>query len=944
LLERRLLLSADIFVTNLAAGTIGEYTNSGQTLNATLVSGLNAPKGIAVSGGDLFVANSGSGTIGEYTTNGATVNASLITGLTDPESIVVSGNTLYVLTGTTGSTYTRLGSYDATTGAAINPTLLSGLYDPVDMTFDGSDFFISEGNEFGSPAAAIAEYDLTGAPVNTSLVAGTFLGLAVSNTNLFAITNSNSVGLYTTAGAATNPSFISPLNAPTTIAINGGDLFVVNSGGSIGEFNSVTGAAVNAALVSGLDNPYGIAVETVGAAARVAFEQQPSDVLTGNNNFPPVTVAVEDANGNLITTDNSNVTVSINTGPTGAQLDGTTTVQAVNGIATFSNLSLLDPGTYTLKASDAALTFATSTAFTVANADIFVTNLAAGTISEYTNLGQTLNATLVSGLNAPKGIAVSGDDLFVANSGSGTVGEYTTSGATVDASLIKGLTDPESIIVSGDTLYVLSGGAGADFKRLGSYDAATGEALDPTLITGLYDPVDVSFDGTDFFISGGNAFGSTAVAIGEYNLAGQPVNASLVTGTFLGLAVADIDNNTDLFAVTHNDSIGLYTTAGATINPSFISPLISPTTIAIDTGDLFVVNSGGSIGEYNSVTGAAVNAALISGLKNNPYGIAIEDVGDADQLAFVQQPSNVLAGSAISPPVTVAVEDENGNLVTNDNSNVTMSINTGGPTGAELGGNATVQAVNGIATFSNLSLVNPGPYTLAATDSDIDLASATSTPFTVTTPPPVVTANPTSLTVAARQTVTFTAAATGLNTPTVQWQVSVNGGSTFRNVPGATSTTYSFTASQSQNGEQFRALFTNSGGSTPTTAASLTVNTNLVPTLVNVVLPATAIAGAKLKARLPVLVTNLGNNFGGFLTYNVYADTGTTLDGNQILVGSFKKYAFIRQGKSHLVTGVRLKSLPATLPAGTYHLIVAMRDPIGLTRVTATTQTVTVTA
>ena len=39
-------------------GTIGEYTTSGAVVNASLVSGLNYPFGIAVSGSNLFVANS----------------------------------------------------------------------------------------------------------------------------------------------------------------------------------------------------------------------------------------------------------------------------------------------------------------------------------------------------------------------------------------------------------------------------------------------------------------------------------------------------------------------------------------------------------------------------------------------------------------------------------------------------------------------------------------------------------------------------------------------------------------------------------------------------------------------------------------------------------------------------------------------------------------------
>jgi hypothetical protein len=68
---------------------ISEYTTSGDTVNADLISsGLYEPDGIAVSGSDLFVTNN-NGTIGEYTTSGATVNAALVTGLDLPQGIAV---------------------------------------------------------------------------------------------------------------------------------------------------------------------------------------------------------------------------------------------------------------------------------------------------------------------------------------------------------------------------------------------------------------------------------------------------------------------------------------------------------------------------------------------------------------------------------------------------------------------------------------------------------------------------------------------------------------------------------------------------------------------------------------------------------------------------------------------------------------------------------------
>ena len=94
----------------------------------------------------------------------------------------------------------------------------------------------------------------------------------------------------------------------------------------------------------------------------------------------------------------------------------------------------------------------------------------------------------------------------------------------------------------------------------------------------------------------------------------------------------------------------------------------------------------------------------------------------------------------------------------------------------------------------------------------------------VASPYPTITTQPANQTVAAGQTATFTAAATGSPTPTVQWQMSTDGGVTFSNVSGATSATLSFTTASSQNGNQYRAVFTNSAGTATTTAATLTVN------------------------------------------------------------------------------------------------------------------------
>ena len=76
-----------------------------------------------------------------------------------------------------------------------------------------------------------------------------------------------------------------------------------------------------------------------------------------------------------------------------------------------------------------------------------------------------------------------------------------------------------------------------------------------------------------------------------------------------------------------------------------------------------------------------------------------------------------------------------------------------------------------------------------------------------------MTTQPASQTVNAGQSVSFTASVNPSSTDTVQWQVSTNGGTTFTPITGATSTTYTFTATAAENGDQYEAVFTNSAGS-----------------------------------------------------------------------------------------------------------------------------------
>jgi uncharacterized repeat protein (TIGR01451 family) len=126
-------------------------------------------------------------------------------------------------------------------------------------------------------------------------------------------------------------------------------------------------------------NPTGTAVDnasifiafnevTVGPPSKLAFYVQPSTAAVNTAISPAVEVEIQDASGNRVTTATNTVTMSIDTNPPDPDgiLSGTLSVAAVDGVATFSNLSIDQLGTgYTLKATSAGLTEVISTTFNI---------------------------------------------------------------------------------------------------------------------------------------------------------------------------------------------------------------------------------------------------------------------------------------------------------------------------------------------------------------------------------------------------------------------------------------------------------------------------------------------------------------------------------------------------------------------------------------------------
>ena len=101
---------------------------------------------------------------------------------------------------------------------------------------------------------------------------------------------------------------------------------------------------------------------TSGASDTVRFYGHPANAAAGQT-LPPVKVSIVSADGGIDTTSSAAVTIFVASGPT-TTLGGTLPVDAVDGIATFSNLVLTDPGTYTFGATSGSAS-SDSTAFTI---------------------------------------------------------------------------------------------------------------------------------------------------------------------------------------------------------------------------------------------------------------------------------------------------------------------------------------------------------------------------------------------------------------------------------------------------------------------------------------------------------------------------------------------------------------------------------------------------
>ncbi|MEP6688026.1 MAG: Ig-like domain-containing protein, partial [Gemmatimonadales bacterium] len=163
--------------------------------------------------------------------------------------------------------------------------------------------------------------------------------------------------------------------SPTTVSTNPNGF--AETQWTLGPNAGSTNNLINAVFPGVPSVPF-TALAEAGVATKLTFTQPPVTTSAGNPITPAVRVDIQDASGNTVTSATGQVTLAIGANPGAGILSGTTTVDAVNGVATFSNLSIDKTGTgYTLVASGIGLPSVTSPAFDIltgsANRLVFLT-------------------------------------------------------------------------------------------------------------------------------------------------------------------------------------------------------------------------------------------------------------------------------------------------------------------------------------------------------------------------------------------------------------------------------------------------------------------------------------------------------------------------------------------------------------------------------------------
>jgi hypothetical protein len=551
-------------------------------------------------------------------------------------------------------------------------------------------------------------------------VSGGTVKVVASSTYTESLSIGDDLSLISTTGATlystgTTIAVSAGVVTITGLNISGATAALSNTGGTVTASSNWWGSATGptastnpsgtGSAISGTDKyrpwctvPAPTCNATGGVATQLAFTTQPSD-STPNAPFPtqPI-VTAKDAAGNIDTSYNGSVTLAIKgfTGTGGAALNGTATVLAVNGRATFSGLSIdLIGAGYQLTADDSTLPIAESAAF----------NITAGTPTQLVFNPSPSNST--GGVAFPTQPVVE-----VQDAGGYVVTNYTGSITMTIAN------NPGGGTLAGTTTVQVSNGK-ATFSNLSIDKPGAGYTLQAS---------SGALTGTSA------AFNITVGSVSKLVFKPSPSNAQagsafptqpIVEAQDAGGNLVPSFNVTVTLTIASNPGGG---TLSGTTTVTAIAGVATFTGLSIDkagAGYTLQASAGALSG-----TSAAFNIAA----------------GAPTKLIFTNSPADTRVGVAFTNQPVVEAHDAFDNIAIGFTGPVTLTITNGtGALGATLGGTATVNAVNGVASFSGLSIDKiatgyqltasiAGPITVDSTAFNITATGLVFTLQPVTTP------------------------------------------------------------------------------------------------------------------------------------------------------------------------------------------------------------------
>ncbi len=618
-----------------------------------------------------------------------------------------------------------------------------------------------------------------GSPAILSVSSGSGQGVTVGNSfaplvaKLSDAYGNPITGASVTFTAATSGASITLGTNPVTTNASGLATISATANTTAGSFIVIAATGSLSTTFALTDNP--------GTANKLVFIDTPpsTNAATAGQALSSFQVAIEDGNGNVVTSDSNAVTVSLATG----LLTGTTTVNAVAGIASFSGLVTQLAGANNLQANDAADSLTKiSTPITIDAGTPAILSVSSGT-GQSATVGNSF-APLVAKLTDAYGNPISGASVTFAAPTSGASVTLGTNPATTNASGLASISAIANTTAGGFSVNAASNGLSTTFQL--TNNPGTANKL-----------VFINAPSNTNTVMAGLALSSFQVAIEDSNgnvvtSDSNPITISLGSGTLTGTTTVDAVDGIAAFSGLTTDLAGLNTleandstdtqtsqiSTAITINPgspailsvhsgsgqsetvgNAYAPLVvlltdaygnpisgGPVTYTAPANGASVTFSGGNTAT-TSTSGIASIATTANTSAGGPFTITASadhlstsfqltnTPETADKLVFIDAPAStntVAAGETLSN-FQVAIEDSDGNLITSDSSAVTVSLSTG-----TLTGTTSVHAIDGIASFNGLTTDLAGLNTLEASDSTDTRTSQISTAITINPGSPAI--------------------------------------------------------------------------------------------------------------------------------------------------------------------------------------------------------------